>query len=305
MLKLALNFFSFLIAGFFILLFRITPFRLLYLVSDFFAFFLHRVAGYRRKVVQQNLRACFPELSETRRKQIEHDVYRNLVDILVEGIKGFTMTREQFLKRHRVVNPEVIGPFLESGKSVIGVTAHYNNWEWGTCSASLQVPCNVVGFYKPLSNKLLDGVLRRSRARCGTTLASIRETSLTFARFNDRPTIFLMAADQNPGKPDQSVWVNFLGRETAFLHGPEKHSRANGFSVVYIHIVRKRRGWYELELEPLVDDPAALPYGEITCRYAARVEAAIRSNPSGWLWSHKRWKHQRDPQTQTLYTKGS
>lgn len=93
----------------------------------FFCLFLHHVAGYRRKVVQQNLRACFPELSETRRKQIEHDVYRNLVDILVEGIKGFTMTREQFLKRHRVVNPEVIGPFLESGKSVIGVTAHYNN----------------------------------------------------------------------------------------------------------------------------------------------------------------------------------
>jgi len=293
MFKLALHLITFLVAGVFILLFWLTPFRLLYCVSDLFRFLLQYVAGYRREVVRRNLLESFPGKSEKDFKEIERGIYRNLTDILVEGIKGFTMTRRQFILRHKVINPEVLTPYIDEGKSIIGVTAHYNNWEWGTGSASQQVPCKVVGFYKPLSNPFLDKLLRYSRQRCGTALASIRQTTLTFGKYRNIPVIFLMAADQNPGKPDKAVWVRFLGRETAFLHGPEKHARANNLPVIYIHIIRKRRGWYELILEPLVDCPNELPYGEITRRYAAKVEEAIIANPENWLWSHKRWKHKR------------
>lgn len=293
MLKPLLHFVTFLVAGVFIVLFGLTPFWLLYRVSDVFRFLLRRVAGYRCEVVSCNLSDSFPGKSEEELNEIEQGFYRNLTDILVEGIKGFTMTRSQFVRRYKVVNPEVVMPYIKAGRSVIVVTAHYNNWEWGTGSASRQVECNVVGFYKPLSNPLLDRFLRYSRQRCGTTLASIRQTTLTFEKYCSAPAIFLMAADQNPAKPDNAVWVNFLGRETAFLHGPEKHARANNLPVIYAHIVRKRRGWYELVLEPLVDSPNELPYGEITRRYAAKVEEVIRANPANWLWSHKRWKHKR------------
>lgn len=293
MMKPVINFFAFLLAGLMIAVFRVTPFWLLYGISGFIRVILRRVLGYRRDVVRQNLLACFPDESPAHLRKIEQDTYRNLTDILVEGIKGFTMSHRQFLSRHRVLNPEVLEPYLAKGQSMIGVTAHYNNWEWGTCSASLQVPCKVVGFYKPLSNRLLDQWLKRSRARCGTTLVSIRHTSQAFSQYKQVPAIFLMAADQNPGKLDNAIWVPFLGRDTAFLHGPEKHARANNLPIIYIHILRKRRGWYELVLEPLVEKPADLPYGEITRRYAARVEAAIREEPASWLWSHKRWKHKR------------
>jgi len=286
-----LNYLLFLLAGFFIALFRVTPFWLMYLISDGFRFLLWRVAGYRRKVVRENLRCCFPDEPEKNLNRIEKESYRNLIDILVEGIKGFTMTNQQFIARHKVINPEVLKPYLDSGQSMIGVTAHYNNWEWGTASASLQVNFKVVGFYKPLSNRFIDKMLRNSRERCGTSLASIRETTRTFEAYRNIPTIFLMAADQNPGKPDNAIWVRFLGRETAFLHGPEKHARANNLPLIYIHINRIKRGWYELVLEPLVPNPNELPYGDITRRYAARVEEVIRANPSNWLWSHKRWKH--------------
>lgn len=286
-----LNFLLFLVAWFFIALFRVTPFWLMYRISDAFRFLLWRVVGYRRRVVQQNLRCCFPDEPEKNLRQIEKESYRNLIDILVEGIKGFTMSNEQFTARHKVVNPEILKPYLEAGQSLIGVTAHYNNWEWGTASASLQVNFKVVGFYKPLSNKFIDKMLRKSRERCGTSLASIRQTSQTFEAYKNTPTIFLMAADQNPGKPDNAIWVRFLGRETAFLHGPEKHARANNLPLIYIHINRVKRGWYELFLEPLVPDPNALPYGGITRKYASRVEEVIHANPSNWLWSHKRWKH--------------
>ena len=45
-------------------LFRLVPFRVLYVLSDGLAFLLYRVAGYRKKVVFENLRRAFPGKSE-------------------------------------------------------------------------------------------------------------------------------------------------------------------------------------------------------------------------------------------------
>lgn len=288
-----INFILFLIAGLFIVLFWLTPFWLLYRISDLFRLIFWRMAGYRKSVVMQNLLDCFPDEPKENLKRIEKATYQNLTDILTEGIKGFTMRDKQFIKRYRLSNPEVIQPYFERGQSFIAVTAHFNNWEWGASSASLQVPFKVVAFYKTLSNPYIDKLLRYTRERRGTSLISIRETTLTFEKLRSTPTIFLMAADQNPGKPDNAIWVKFFGRETAFLHGPEKHARANNLPVVYAHIVRKKRGWYDLVIEPMVDNPKDLPYGEITRKYANMLEEEIRANPGSWLWSHKRWKHRR------------
>ena len=43
-------------------------------------------------------------------------------------------------------------------------------------------------------------------------------------------------------------------------------------------------------LEPLAENVAELPPGEVTRRYAARLEEVICEEPANWLWSHKRWK---------------
>ena len=53
---------------------------------------------------------------------------------------------------------------------------------------------------------------------------------------------------------------------------------------------RRRRGYYEVSAEPLAQGGEALAPGELTERYARRVEAQIRAAPPDWPWSHKRWK---------------
>jgi lauroyl/myristoyl acyltransferase len=65
-----------------------------------------------------------------------------LADILIEGIWAFSISRKQVINRYRIINPEVIKPYSETGQSIIGVTGHYANWEWGSLSASLQTEFN-------------------------------------------------------------------------------------------------------------------------------------------------------------------
>ena len=266
------------------------PFTVIYGISGLLAFTLRKIIGYRKEVIHKNLTNSFPELNKDSLKKIKAKFYLNLSDVILEGVKAFTMSEEQVLERYRILNPEIIQPYLQDGKGVICVTGHYGNWEWGALSPPLQIPARFVGFYKPVKNVLIDRFVRKNRSRFGTYLSPIRETTKTFEENRGKAVIYLMAADQSPSNRQAAYWAEFLGRDTAFLHGPEKHARINDYPVVFVAIKRVKRGYYEITLSVLADDPRQLAEGEITRRYAQNMEKMIREYPADWLWSHKRWK---------------
>jgi len=280
-----------LILIFFIFLLGIIPFILLYLFSDLMYIILYRIFGYRKKVIHENLSLSFPDLEKKELSKLMSRAFKNLADIIIEGIKGFTMTHGQIRRRHKVLNPEIVEPFTREGKSIIALPTHYGNWEWGALSPGLFIKdYNIVGFYKPLTNRYVDRFIRKNRSRTGTTLASIYKTARTFEHLKDTPTIFIMAADQSPSNSKKSYWIDFLGRDTAFLHGPEDYARKYDIPLVYTEIQRVKRGYYELNLTILADKPCELEKGEITKRYAKALEKQILNKPENWLWSHRRWK---------------
>ena len=275
-----------------VLFIMLLPVPLLYAFSDLFRFIAYRIIAYRRDVVKKNLESSFPGISQKELKRITLLFYRNLADILIEGIWAFSISRKQIINRYRIINPEVIKPYSETGQSIIGVTGHYANWEWGSLSASLQTDFNVIAFYKPINNKYIDKFVRWSRSRFGTTLAAIKETSLTFEKYHDSKTLFLMASDQGmPQKfSEKAYWIHFLNHNIPFLHGMEKHARINNLPVIYIDIQRVRRGFYTVELSVLSDNPTGLEDGALTEMYARKLETIILEKPENWLWSHRRFK---------------
>jgi KDO2-lipid IV(A) lauroyltransferase len=288
-----MDFVTFLIFVFLVTLVGITPFFLLYAFSDFICFMLYRVIGYRKAVVRSNLKRAFPEKSEKELKQIEKASYKNLADLFVEGIKGFTMSKKSIMKRHRFLNPEILDKYYQQNRGVIVAAGHVGNWEWGAFSAAYFSKSIIVGLYKPLSNKYIDRFVIRSRARAGALLASIYKTSFYFQQYANKPSVFLMAADQSPSNTKKAVWVPFFGIDTPFLHGPEYYAKKHNLPIVFLHLYRAKRGMYEYSLEPMVENPAEMEPGEITRLFARNLEALINENPESWLWTHKRWKHER------------
>lgn len=289
-----MNFILTLVTVFFIFLIGILPFRILYLFSDFARFFLHRIIGYRKKVIVQNLERCFPEKSKKEIDRLVSKSYKNLTDVMVEGFKGFTMSRKQMVKRHRIINPEILETYQGPAKSFITTPCHYGNWEWGAMAPSLQLDYQIIALYTPLSNPYLDRFVRKNRSRTGTLLASTRETSKIFDAFSDKRSVFIMAADQSPSKPEKAIWVDFLGQKTAFLNGPEKYARSKNIPVLFVDIQRVKRGFYTLELSFTSKNPKETEPGEITALYAKKLEEVIRKKPENWLWSHRRWKLNKD-----------
>ncbi|MBR8534879.1 hypothetical protein KDU71_04845 [Carboxylicivirga sediminis] len=277
----------------FVGLVSIMPFKLLYGLSNFAALIMGKLVKYRHKVIFENLHQAFPEKSPAEIEAIAKGFYRNLTDNLLESFKAFSMKRSSIVKRHKIHNPELLEPLLNKYNGVIGVTAHYANWEWGSQSGSLQCNNQFAALYKPLKNKYINKILKRSRVKCGTELVSIYETSDLFERSMNKKCVYLMAADQSPanGKQlDNAFWFDFFNRPTAFLYGPEKYARKYNYPVVYIDIQRVKRGYYEVTLSTLTETPNELNEGEITRLYKDKVEEVITAKPEDWLWSHRRWK---------------
>jgi KDO2-lipid IV(A) lauroyltransferase len=272
----------------------IMPFRALYLFSDAMFFVIYHVIGYRRNVVLINLSSSFPEKNAVEINSLSKKFYQHLCDITLESIKGFTMSPQEIVCRHRILNPELADYHFDKGVSTISVPAHYNNWEWGSLSPGLQLKYPIVGFYKCLSNKQVDIFVKAHRARFNTRLAALKETSGTFKDLSDIPHAYIMASDQSPTNLKECYWIDFMNQETAWLHGPEKYARRYNFPVIYVDIQKVKRGFYELKLVLLTEDPSSLPEGEITRLYTQHLEKSILNEPAYWLWSHKRWKHKRD-----------
>ncbi len=277
------------ITRFFVLLFAIVPFWLLYIFSDFLYFILYKVFKYRVSVVRDNLKKSFPEKSKEELRKIERLSYKNLSDITVESLKAFTMSKEEIFARHKVINEDELRYLFSKCGGIIALPNHYGNWEWGAMSC-MQLEWQGVALYKPLSNKHLNTYVKRNRSRLGTDLISIYDTARNFVENKDKKKNYIMASDQSPSNAKKAYWVNFLGRETAFLHGPELYARKYNYPAVFIDIQRIKRGYYELNLSVLTDEPQTLKDGELTQMLASKLEEVIRKKPENWLWSHKRWK---------------
>lgn len=283
-----------LLLRFVVALFRWVPFSVLYVLSDGLAFLLHRVIGYRKKVIADNLQRAFPKKSAAEIRQTTRATYRNLTDITLETIKSQSTPLAEIRRRCILINPETVSEYLSRGQSVILAGSHNGNWEYAGLTMPEGMLGRLVGVYKPLTNKVIDQFLNQKRARGGLVLAAMEEAVAVMRKQkNQEAWAYMLIADQSPSTRKRAHWVAFFGQETAALPGVDVLSRMFDFPVFTYQIRRVRRGFYEIEYAPLWLEPATAAEGDITRAYTRQLEEEITAQPENWLWSHKRWKMRR------------
>lgn len=279
----------------FLLLISILPFPLLYLLSDFFYFIVYHVAGYRKKVVRENMKNAFPEWTDQKRLQVEKEFYKWLCDVLLEILKGLTISKKSAMKRAKMINPELVNQCYEEGKSAIWVTPHMGNWEWSIFSSDLYTKYKMNVVYHKIKNPGFEWMVKKIRTRFGSVVITMEQTLRHLIKHKNEQYITALVCDQTPS-PDGAYWTTFLNQETPFITGPEKISKMLDHVIIYLDINRVKRGYYELTTKILEKDPKATAEWEITEKIVRRIEKDIEESPAYWLWSHRRWKHKRPVQ---------
>ncbi|HEY5325866.1 MAG TPA: lysophospholipid acyltransferase family protein [Mucilaginibacter sp.] len=275
---------------FFLYLVSLLPFWFLYLVADLLFILLYHVAGYRRKVVRENLRNSFPEKSGIERKLIERKYFKYMADLMMETIKSISMPAKQVHRRMICTNPELMEHYFKQGKSIIAAAGHYGNWEMACLSFGFLTNNRKMIVYKPQSNEIFTDFFNSTRSRFGATMISMRQTLRKMIEYKNELTFTVLASDQTPTREDAKYFTTFLNQQTAVFLGVEKLTKVRDCVVIFYRIDLIKRGYYTYTFVPLVEHPEQTKPYEITEIHVKYLESLIKERPEYWLWSHRRWK---------------
>ena len=275
-------------------LISILPLWVLYIKSTVFFFLVYYVIGYRRKVVMENLNLVFPEKSKQEKKIIMREFYKHFCDILVETIKGLTISEKQAKKRFVLTNPEMLEDYYNKDRSILLMAGHYGNWEW-TGILNKFFPHQGQAVYKPLKNIQFYAMVKKARGKFDGKIVSNKKIVTTLFRMwkKDIKTLTYILSDQSPKLNDFKYRDTFLGIDVPMFTGTEELAKRLDFSVLYLRVEKVKRGYYSSTLIEVADQPNEFPNFEITRKFFDLLEDQIREKPEYYLWSHKRWKHRK------------
>lgn len=273
------------------------PWCVLHFLSSATALTAHKIVGYRINIVRANLRTSFPEKSADELKSIEKDFYRRLADYFFETIKILSISKEEMSQRMHFKNVDDIASLLRSGRDISLFFGHYCNWEWVSSMPAYLPENSVVAYvYHPLENATSDRIFLRLRCKYGAVPTPMKTTLRHLLQWENegRTSLTGYIADQVPTYESIHYWTEFLNHDTGVFTGAEKISRRLHAAAFYLDIRRTSRSRYEAEFIELTPDAAALPEYRLTQLYFRNLEKSIVRDPASWLWTHRRWKRNRE-----------
>jgi Kdo2-lipid IVA lauroyltransferase/acyltransferase len=270
------------------------PLRILYIFADLLYLILYYFPSYRRDVVGTNLKNSFPEKTSEELRVIEKKFYKHLADLIVETLKMTHMSKAEQIKRFSYTNIGVIDKLREEKRDIIAVLGHYNNWEWPTLLPHY-INYKTIIIFKPLQNKYFNRFMNNQRSRFGIVLTPTHNVirDIIINRKNNINTLSCFISDQIPAIGDIKYWTTFLNQDTAVFTGAGKIASKYDMAIVFFHIQKVKRGYYNLDIELLYDHTKGLSETQITESHVRRLEEIINAKPEYWIWSHRRWKHKK------------
>lgn len=253
----------------------------------------YRPLGIRRKVVEEQVAASFPERDAAWVTRVARGAYESLGRTTVETAVLPSARPERILELfHQVEGWEVVEEALAAGRGLILVTGHLGNWELGGAYlAARGIPLDAIA--RGQGNPLFDSYLTRTRTRIGMRVIHDQDAVRTTPRSlrDNRAVAFLM--DQGV-LGLASTWVPFFGRLAKTPRGPAVFALRLGVPVVFATALRQPDGRFRLVFErQQIQDTGnrEADVDRIVADYTAMLERWVRTAPEQYFWHHRRWKH--------------
>lgn len=272
---------------------KILPLSVLYLISDFTSFIIHKVFKYRVNIVKNNLKRSNLKIKSDQIQIIVNKFYKYFTDLYFESIKMDSFSKLDFDKRFKIINIDLLNKFYDEGKSVVLMVSHYSGYEWCT-GLPYYIKHKFSAVYTPIKNESINNFMYNSRSRHGLELISrydaIKEIYKTEAQ-SITPHLYGLVADQSPQMRSKNYWSKFLGVKVPIFTGSERIAKKLSLPVVYARMKKIERGYYSVDFQLIAENPNDYKDYEITEKYLKLVENQLREDPYPYLWTHNRFKH--------------
>jgi KDO2-lipid IV(A) lauroyltransferase len=250
--------------------------------------------GAPRGLALAHVGMAFPELDNGARRTLVRDTFRHAGQAYAELAAWRKLSRDEDFVR--IEGLDALRAALAQGRGVLIITGHVGNWELLAARMAALVPLTVVA-RKVMNDDRFNALITRFRGGAGMEilmrndpqfLAGVRD-----ALARNRLVALLIDQDSQGG----GVFVPFFGRPAHTPPGAAVLALRTKAPVMSVFIRRRPEGGHVITFERIATDGPSGPgrVVELTARFTAAIEAAIRRSPSEWVWWHERWRRQPQP----------
>ena len=249
------------------------------------------LVGPRLKITKRakdNLKIAFPDMSNSEKKIIISNMWKNIGMVLTEF---FHLTKIAKEKKSRI---EVVGEDIAKkyeGVGAIFVSGHFANWEIIPLILK-DYRREVAGIYRHSNNFFVNKWVVKQRIN-NTTPNQIKKGSSGARQMLSllkRNGTIAMLVDQ---KLSSGVAANFFGTKSMTSDGAATLSLRYGYPVIPMNVERKegsnfRITFYE-EIKINKTDNNQENIKVFTTEINKFLENCIKNKPEDWFWVHNRW----------------
>lgn len=249
---------------------------------------LYVAVGSRRRVVDTNLRLCFPAWSPSERRRQTFACFVYFAQAWLDRGWLWHGRSDTLLRRLRLTG--AIEELAGSAPTVL-FAPHFVGLDAGWTALTHQLTRGFTTIYTRQANPVSDAWIRQGRQRFGPChlVAQLDGARPVIARLKAGEPLYLLP-DMN-FDPKDSLFVPFFGHTAATVPSLSRFARLARAKVV--PVVTRMTSWgYEVEILPAWTD---VPSGDLladTVLMNQRLEAYILTMPAQYYWVHKRFKDQ-------------
>src|SRR5919204_1246700 len=233
----------------------------------------YRPFGIRRRVVERQIAAAFPDWDVRRIRDTALASYENLGRTTIETALLSRMRSETILELFdEPRNWHLIERAIQRGNGVIITAGHLGNWEIGGAYVAARMN-NFEAIARQMENPLFDDYVTRTRERIGMRVIHDADAVRRVPRVLRANGAAAFLIDQG-AVGLASTWVPFFGRYAKTPRGPAVFALRLQTPVFHCAAIRKPDGRFILEIEEIAVRESADRNTEID-RIVAECTAAL------------------------------
>ena len=254
----------------------------------------YRPLGIRKRVVEKQIAAAFPNLDHDAVRKLARESYAHLGRTFIETALLDSLGRDGLQELVETVEGwEEVDDVMSKGKGAVLVTGHIGNWELaGAYVAARGVPLDAIA--RGMANPLFDAYVNRARAEMGMTIVHDSDAVKRTPRSLRAGRAVAFVADQGV-LGLASTFVPFFGRPAKTPRGAAVFALRFDVPVIFVVALRQPNGRFRIVVERIEARRTGnmdRDVDAIVAAFTEHLEKWVRVVPAQYFWQHRRWRRQ-------------
>lgn len=269
-------------------LITLLPYPLLMQIGAGIGWLMRQLMGCRRQIVATNLALAFPERTEAERQQLLNEQFRNGGRAIIESALSWWGSEERLQRLTHIEGLQHLQQAAAQGKGVILLSGHFTCFELGGRLLARHHPFQFI-YKAQRKNPLFEHYTTSVRLRHYLRAVTHHDTRGMLRGLKQRLSCWYLP-DQDFG-PHHSLFVPFMGVETATITATSRMARMTGAIVVPYYPLRRDDGTgYDIHILPPLEGFPSHSEAEDCRRLNQILEQFVVRAPAQYLWLHRRFR---------------